>query len=251
MFELEKVGLVGVISLVLCFGCQTELQPVFESEDADDAMSALAREGIDAQKRPRDGGWRLLVPNHQEPKAAQILERKSQPQPEGDSSQWLSSRLLPSPEEGRMLLQSATERRLEDTLERLAGVVDARVHLDLPKRPRITLPGQKAPPARASLLLLVEAGGMKMDIEDVSQLVSGGVPGLSTKDVKIFVESQPAVTPPPASTMVEVGPFLVSPGTESPLRVFIITLMLVLIVASAGLIATLLKLRRLRRREAA
>ncbi len=256
MWSFRKVVFIVAWTALGSWACQVELQHELNEIDANEVIVLLESNGIKAEKTRdlENAGWMVLVSDSDRGRAWRVMQEAGLPRrsAHGFESLYPRSGLLPSPDEERVLLQAATAGEMERTLQRLEGVIDARVHLVLAPKSRLKPPGHADQHAKASVLMIVKTEYSSMDPKKVSTLVSGGVHGLDPKDVQVIIDT--AVTssskqPPPV--LVELGPFSVSATSIGPLRVFLSLLMLLVVIASCALIMTLFKLRRLRMRTAA
>jgi len=142
-------------------------------------VSSLARAQIDGKKTEQDDGkWAIAVNQLDAFKAISILNdnRLIATVSESDASVTTTSGLLPTREEERLVRQKRTSRDLERTLRSLPGVLDARVHLNLPQRdPYLTRDNPEH--SSGSVLLVIDKS---FDVTD--QSVIGLVAGASGVD---------------------------------------------------------------------
>jgi type III secretory pathway lipoprotein EscJ len=144
--------------------------------------------------------------------------------------------LLPSPSLERARLSAALAVELSLSLQHLAGVADARVHLLAPVSAPSLL-GAPAPAAKASVLLVLEANAPSVDHQAaVRALVAGAVPELAPEAVSVVQTRKPAGP----SARTAPGP---ERGSDPTLRWILLALLCSQLLGAAG---TLVLLRRLR-----
>jgi type III secretory pathway lipoprotein EscJ len=110
------------------------------------------------------------------------------------------SALVPSPAVEQARLTAALAEELSSSLRQLAGVKDARVHL-LVAAPGQGPLGEPPAPAKASVLLVLEAGTERVDEAAVRALVAGAAPGVTAEAVSVVLSRKRAAsaTPTPDS----------------------------------------------------
>ncbi|MFK7987814.1 MAG: hypothetical protein AB8I08_17485 [Sandaracinaceae bacterium] len=216
MNRFGKVGLVLGVAAALC-GCRTEVARDLSASDAEEVMLALDEAGIAAAREPSPTGgperfdvWverDALVP------AMARLREDDLPRPARPGLDATSGALLPSVAEETRRTDAAVAEELRRSIEQLAGVHRARVHVarDLSPRPL----DEAALPPRASVLLL--SRGEEPDQDAVRALVVGAVHGLRAENVAVVVEAGPERAPR-SPAQVFVGPIAVSRASAGPLR---------------------------------
>lgn len=156
--------------LLLASACREEILHDLEEMDANAVRVALDEHGIDAQKIRSGNGWVLTVPSDQAIDALALVDAKHlvrrkeayRYEPEGG--------LIKSRDERRHQQERARSAALEQTLESIPGVREARVHLTLggggSRRETGTDSGSAS-------VLLVTNNESKIDRVEVQRLVSG------------------------------------------------------------------------------
>src|SRR5690606_5365490 len=111
-----------------------------------------------------------------------------------------------------------------------------RVHLALPET-KTFLPGEPKAEARASVLLTIAADASPPDVASIQKVVAGAVEHLTEENVSVVMA--PAAAPTgPITTSTRVGPFSVSRGSATMLKMTL-ALLLLLNVALAGVVVWL------------
>ncbi len=211
---MTRFGFVWVLLLLLGVSCRTQLYRELTEEDANRVLEELARERIPARKISTDtrrGTWGVEVPDGAATRALSILGSRDvvRPRREGLSSLARGGSILPSPEEQRVRYYVALSAELERTLEALAGVQRARVHLALPGSADPFPSGAKLVPTRASVMLKVREREFDLQAEEIQSLVAGALVDMPRAEVAVVIQP---VTPSPAPDLewTELGPVLVS-----------------------------------------
>jgi type III secretion protein J len=230
-------------------GCGVELEHGLDERQANQITAILDEHGIEADKIRDEGGegWKIVVPRGALARAFPVLESYDLPKRgRRGLDEALSDRgLLPGVGEEHARLESARGAELERTLERVPGVICARVHLALPDATSLGT----QPPPRASVLLRTRGAVASADIDEaqVRALVSGAITGLKKDAIEVvFVGGQP----PTDHAKESVGPLAVSRAERGRVVAVAASGLGLLVVLGAALLLTALRLSSLRAREA-
>ncbi|MFC4822128.1 type III secretion system inner membrane ring lipoprotein SctJ [Dokdonella ginsengisoli] len=196
-------------------GCMGDWQVLYSNLDetqANEVSAALLRAGIDIDKSKADRGteWTVKVEKKDLPAAMAILDANGLPRNSHPSMGEVFKKegFVASPTEDKARYLYALSEELSDTLQRLDGVIKARVHVALPDRDLI---GGKTDSASASVVLVVAPGAHVQEREtDIKAIVKDAVEGLDNPDrvtVKFFTRAafQEAETPTASGTSVPAG----------------------------------------------
>ncbi len=244
-----------VAVMVLLTGCSEPLHHGLDEGEANAMVVALSAEGFGARKvrdPDQEGLWAVVVPEDQRVEAWGLLEREGLPRPRagGFEDFYPTSGLIPTAQEERVMLQVATSRELQASLLQVPGVVDARVHLVIPEKPRVRLRQEEGERPRGSVLVKwMDGVEPVLTPAEVQRLIAGGVEGLHAEDVEV-VYSTGAARPPPgeeatAAEVVRLGPLEVGARSQGPLKALILGMGGVIIALSAGLVYVVVARRRL------
>ncbi|MEZ4409084.1 MAG: hypothetical protein R3A52_21830 [Polyangiales bacterium] len=216
-------------------GCGGER--VVERVDASEAsrcVAALQRAGVAAEREAVEGGYAVVVPAGSVARAAavmraEVLPRAAQP---GFDALVGPRGVFETTEAARLRAEQARAGEVAETLSRMTGVLDARVHLALPEPDAL-----RETPARprASVLLVVRAGGERPDEARVRAVVAGAVQDLATDDVRVAIEVAPVA--PPAARPVRVLGVGVQEDSVATARAVFGAPWALLIMATVGVIA--------------
>ncbi len=240
-------GFRGAAALVLvvwvCVGCSARITGGLDEARANEVVAALERAGIATTKQAESGGaeptFAVEVARDELGRALTLLQESSLPRraDPGIAETYAEPSLVPSANEERARYHAAIAGELAATLERLDGVVDARVHLAMPETRELALDGSR-PPSRASVLLKTRHA-TRLDPDGVRALVAGAVDGLETSAVSVVVVSGGA-DPARAGSLARVGPFRVARGSASPLTATLVASIFIHI-ATAGVLVLLVR----------
>lgn len=183
-------------------GCAERIQHGLNEEQANEVQTILLEAGFQAKKVPEAGKkptWAIEIDGDHAQSATRVLAELGLPREKEPGLEEMREGLVPTPTQERAALLNALAGELSGTLETVAGVTVARVHLTIPQPAR---PGQVPGQAKASAFLLVRPGhgphvrGLE---EDLRRLIAGSVEGLSAENVALVVNevvsSVPAPTP--------------------------------------------------------
>lgn len=251
----RALGLLAALWLSAC-GEVAVVQGVPELE-ANRAVGALDQAGIASRKEADEGGssgaatFRVNVGPDEVARAVAVLQAHALPRREeaGFAETYGQASLVQTATEERARAAQAVAGELARSLERVDGVLDARVHLSLPDTSGLLLEGQAPPRGSASVLLRHSGATPPLSEDAVRRLVAGAVAGLRGEDVTVVLVARPL---PPASAearLAWVGPVAVARGSAGTLKALLAGA-LGLNVLLAGVLAAVLLLRR-RRDEAA
>ncbi|RME61198.1 MAG: hypothetical protein D6780_02155, partial [Candidatus Dadabacteria bacterium] len=180
---LSKIILL-VIALFL-FACKERVLHDLSETEANRLIARLHKVGVEAEKvKQADGRWAISVNEDEELKAMQYLdvlrfERK-------DSVKARAGGFITSREDQIFNLERAISRELEETVLGIKGVVDARVHLNLPRTdPILGVIDNEGQNLSGSVLLVVDQS-FSTNPEDIKRLV-GGASGVPAKNISVLV----------------------------------------------------------------
>jgi type III secretion protein J len=233
---------------MLVAGCNASVRSQLSEAQANQLIVALDAAAIAAHKvegpNAEADGYRVEVAAGELNAALRVLQQQGLPAPEppGIEAMLEPTGLVATPEEERARLSSVTAAELARSLERIDGVVSARVHLVLPGTLR-ALDTPAAPP-RAAVLIVRRAGAPPIVEHDARKLVSAAVSGLDPQAVTI-VQTQAARVEASHASTVRVGPFSVRRESAGLLRG---TLALALLLNLAMGVALIWTVRRKRAR---
>ncbi|MBO9664240.1 type III secretion inner membrane ring lipoprotein SctJ [Dokdonella sp.] len=234
-------------------GCMSDSQVLYSNLDetqANEVAAALLRMGIDVDKNKADRGteWTVKVGKKDLPSAMAILEAAGLPRSAHPSMGEVFKKegFVASPTEDKARYLYALSEELSDTLQRIDGVINARVHVALPDRDLI---GGKTDSASAAVVLVVAPGARVQEREtDIKAIVKDAVEGLDNPDrvtVKFFTRA--AFQDGAAPTAAEPSTSKDAPGDLQRFAMRMdVTRGLLIVFAGLTLLAALLLLWRSR-----
>ncbi len=158
-----------------------------------------------------------------------------------DAKSILGDSLLPSHAEEQLRKVHILETELAHTIERLNGVVEARVHLQLADRSLLSR--DRNAPSRAAIV--VSRSGESPGENTLRDLAAAAIPDLQPGGVHVFFSG---VAEPPVSTEY-VGPIEVVTSSARTAKLCLGVLLGLVLALAIGLMAAGLKLRRNRRKR--
>jgi type III secretion protein J len=227
----ERLSLVFLLLLV-CLLCacskSVDLQTGLNNSDANEIVTVLNRNGIEAQKHLAKDGVTLSVQEADISRATEAMQAAGLPRRSLSNLGQMFKRegMISTPLEERVRYIYGLSSELEFTLQQFDHVVGARVHVVLPER---IAPGEPIQPSSAAVFIKYR-GTIDEDvmIPRVRNLVAGSIPGLSGEDARskisvVLVAAEASVTPVEWTT---VGPFRVQRDSAGTLTACLISLLI-------------------------
>lgn len=238
-------------AVLLLLGCTTSVQSSLTEEQANAVVAALEREGIGARKaqaesQGENAGFEVRVSNDDAARAFNTLRDMNVAKKDraGMEELYRETGLVPTPSEDRAKWTSAVTGELEKSLEKMHGVIEARVHIAVANKEDQPLDAP-VPRPRASVLMRVEATA-RVQENDVRALVAGAVEDMNPNDVTVImnpVERHPTRGP----TFTYVGPIAVASGSAGGFKAILGGAVALHILLAGALAFVLLQKRRDRR----
>jgi type III secretion protein J len=233
-------------------GCEARLAGELSEAEANAIVVALHAQGIGAQKAREGGGadeprFSVEVAKSEAARALTILAAADLPHRDdpGIEETFGEGGLVPTATEERARYLAALGGELARTIERIDGVVDARVHVALPEAHERLL-DEAAPSPRASVLVKHRADHPPPELEAVRALVAGAVQGMDPAEIAVL--AVPAEAPGAAAApLVDVGPITVTAGSAAALKGILGGSLFLHVLLALVLVAVLRRTRRPRR----
>ena len=191
-----KVLLLIAIPLLMV-ACKTELHSGLDETEANNMVSVLVNNGIDAEKgRDKKGGkFRILVDRSQISIAVDTLRQHGLPRERFSRVDDIFKKdgLISSPLEERVRYIYALSEQVEETLSQIDGVVTSRVHVVLPENNPFS-DGVK--PSSASVFIKYLPGSQLEEIKSqIKFIVEKSIEGLTYDKVSlVMLPAKPAYT---------------------------------------------------------
>lgn len=215
----------AMLILIMFFftACKVDLYSNLQETEANEMLAICLSNGIKAEKSRGDEGWLLQVEESHLAQAVTVLKNAGYPRQEFQSmgAVFKKEGLISSPTEERIRFLYALSQELANTISRIDGVLDARVHIVLPESDPLT---DLVLQASASVFVRYREGStIEAHVPKIKELVVNGVGGLEVENVGVALfPSVPLPTQPePASAM-------------SPAAIAALVLVILLILAGAG-----------------
>ncbi len=170
--------LLVIIIAIFTSGCDEQILHDLSEQDANKVLSRLSAGELDAKKvLQSDGRWAIAVSRDSIVPALAFLDNNRvlspRTSPSGTNSK---GGFVPSREEQWFRYERSIAVSIEDSLSAMLGVLEARVHLNMPETDPL-FGSRKENTGSGSVLLVVDARYTAKD-EEISGLVSGaaGIP---------------------------------------------------------------------------
>jgi type III secretion protein J len=189
--------------LLFLAGCRTSLFEGLDEDQANRIVAALSHHGINGYKeRNADQSWNVSVDDADAVVATELASAYALPRGGHSNLGELFKRqgLISSPEEDRVLYVYGLSQELSETLEKVDGVLLARVHIVLPEKDPMDSKQETFP--SASVMMRYRSDYNLEPMRDrIRALVAGSVEGLTPARVSL--------------TLLAVTPMLSFPGSCS------------------------------------
>lgn len=194
-----RTGLISALMLVLALaGCKTELYSGLSEREANDMLSVLLANDIQASKEAvGDKGLTVQVDDDDVLYALDVLAKHGFPRETRESigQVFQKTGIMSSPFEERVRFVYALGEEVARTLTEIDGVLTARVHIVMPDEPEM---GQKAQPSSAAVFIKhVADKNLDVFAPQIRRLVANSIEGVEYDDVTVLLmvseQTQPAV----------------------------------------------------------
>ena len=206
----RAVALAGLLALA---ACQTDLYTGQTDRSVNEMIAVLANSGIEASRSPGDepGRFTLSVPRGDFARAVTILSERGLPRRDysGLGDVFTGDKIVSTPFEERARFMYALAQDITGSLTRIAGVVDASVHVNVPEEQPLS--GARVPSSASVFIYRDPAFDIESRIPTIKTLVTNVVDGLEYENVEVavFDASSPATSYHPAGRSLSV-PILAS-----------------------------------------
>ena len=270
-----KQIIVPLLFLFLAACNQFDLHHHLEEEDADEIMVLLHHNGVDARKEKEMEGqevhWKVTVPRGALPAARALLVQNNLPRRRelGLSGVYKEKGLIPTPDEQRARFLLALKGEIINSLQKLPGVVDSDVVLNVPTEDQFSLMEGELKRPTASVILRLQPGADANAVTEdkVQRFVANAVPKLDPNDVAVImtragtggtiVEGGQSVQTTPAAATVASGPreelwmiagLKMDAASRNRFRLYTLIGLGALMLLSIALIVNVVRLNRLRQK---
>lgn len=256
----RSLGLFAACFALVLFGCTMPLQHGLTEEQANEVILLFSKENITASKMKHAEGrevtWTIEINKADAPKAIELLRKHNIPprKEKGLADVYSQTGMIPTSTEEKAKFLMALSGEISQTLKRIYGVIEARVHIVMPEEKILKTPGEKQAEPTASILLITRAELLKFTrgeqqqrwirqlAEDVKLIVKGSIENLKKTNVEVVVRPAAAAFSGEPGASADSGGYTnvltlnVAPKDVMRLRV-IMGGMLFLVVLFLGLFA--------------
>ena len=175
-------------TLILVCGCDEQLVHDLNESEANRLITRLESAQIGSSKdKQADGKWTVVVAHDQYLSALKFLDQARLLKSTANVAEYQSS-MIASRDEQRFQFERALSSEIEATLMSAKGVLEARVHLNLPQVDPLLGRRLESNSGSASVLL-VSAERFELSNEEIAQLVSGAA-GINVASVSVLVSKE-------------------------------------------------------------
>jgi type III secretion protein J len=178
--------LLVLLPLLVLLGCRTSLFEGLDEDQANRIVAVLSHHGIEgAKQRNADKTWTVSVDSDDAVAATELAGAYALPRGGHTNLGELFSRqgLISNPDEDRVRFIFGVSQELSETLEKIDGVLVARVHIVQPERDPVL--GLVAPPSASVMVRYRTDYNLELMRDKIRSLVAGGVEGLTPDRVNL------------------------------------------------------------------
>ncbi|MBN3754977.1 EscJ/YscJ/HrcJ family type III secretion inner membrane ring protein [Paraburkholderia sp. Tr-20389] len=225
-----------LLPLLLLVGCKASLFESLEENQANQVIAVLSQHGIEGVKeRNADKTWNVSVDADDVVTATEITREYALPHGNHANLGDLFSRqgLISNPDEDRVRYVYGLTQELSETLEKIDGVLVARVHIVQPERDPLNR--QVTPPSASVMLRYRSDYNLEYMRDKIRGLVAGSVEGLTPDHVYLtFIPVTPIAEPVDAKGGADAH---IAAGTggsrhDATLTMIVLTVMGMLLILS-------------------
>lgn len=148
---------IAALGALLLAGCQSEILHGLSESEANDVVVMLERNHISAHKDKEEGGreitWKISVPKAHTANSMFLLKENELPRPKSAGLEIFNrGSLIPTATEERAMFLQALSGELARTLSSIDGVLDARVHINIPQQDDLADKTNRPEPSAAVLI---------------------------------------------------------------------------------------------------
>lgn len=228
--------------------------------EANEILVALQDRGISAHKlkevKSQQVTWSIQVANRDASAAQKILVENNLPHKKelGFSGICKDKGLIPTPDEEKCRKVLALKGEIINSLEKIPGVIEADVVLNLPEVSEFASETQasKRPTASAVLKVKKSPEGLEITEPKAQRFISNSVENLDPRDVSVvitYIQSPDDVNKQGgvASKLVSIAGLRMDIPSKDTFKIYALSVLILLLGVSVALVFTLLKLTSLRR----
>lgn len=203
-----RKGLVILVTAGVLSACQEEILHDLSEREANKVLSHLSAARLGASKVPQaDGRWAIAVQKDDMVSALshvdtqRVLAARKGDSPVGKGS------MIPSREDQRFRYERALSSSIEESLAAIPGVLEPRVHINVPNQDPLFL--TRDDQLGSGSVLLVVDDSFNANDDEISALVAGAA-GIARESVRVLRSRAPV----PRSSVVDESGKVASPAAE-------------------------------------
>lgn len=201
--ESLRYALAILVSTVLLTACQEEILHDLSEREANKVIRHLNVANLTSTKvQQPDGRWAIAVDRGEIVSALAHLDTQRVLSQRDGLAQPSKGSIIPSREDQRFRYERALATSIEESLAAIPGVLEPRVHINMPDQDPL-FPAHDARTGSGSVLLVVDASYGASDHE-ISALVAGAA-GISREAVRVLKSAAPTVTTFKPDELEKVG----------------------------------------------
>lgn len=251
MKSVVRHAFAGVVPAILLSACQVEIQHELSEKEANEILVLLERKGISVKKEHEEGGkeptWKISVPKAHAATAAMLLKENELPRPRTPGMEIFNKgSLIPTATEERAMYLQALQGDLSRTLSSVAGVLDARVHINIPQLDDLSDRSEKPKPTASVLVRFRSAtepgkktaSGPPLSDKQIQEIVSRAVQDLTPESVSVVMTAavMPGGTDDLAPRSVDVMGIRMDQGSVGNFRILLVVLIGIILAESGWLL---------------
>lgn len=193
--RLAKRLLLPVSLMLVLSACSIELQHSLSEQDANDIYVLLNENGIDVKKEKEEGGneptYKITVAKKDASQAAKLLREYSLPRPQAGGFNQISKGkgMIPTAVEERAMFLEAVAGEVTNALNKVDGVLEARVIVQIPEKNDLAQPEKKPLPTASAFVKFRtgDDGAPPLKEGQVKQFVATAVEDLKPENVTVIM----------------------------------------------------------------
>lgn len=240
--------LLPLLALFLVTGCSIELQHGLTEEDANEIYVLLSKNGINATKVAAGEGadmrFTIQVPKSDAAQAAELLRANSLPRPmEKGFNHFAKGSMVPTAAEERAMMLKAIAGEVSNALNKVDGVLESNVIVNIPETNDLTQPENKPMPSASVMIRYRPSleGKPPVTEKDVQTFVSSAVQELKPDRVTVLLTPglPPSAETNPESRLQDVFGLRMTAASAGQFRV-LVGIVSIFVLAMIGLSAWVL-----------
>ncbi len=258
-----KISLILFLLILAACGREPVYQDLSE-QDANEILVVLYKNGIDAQKTKveaaQEVSYTVMVTSDSIQKARKILVESNLPRKRalGFSEICKEKGLIPTPEEEKCRKLLAIKGEIINVLEKVPGVIEADVVLNIPERNEFETETQSSKKPTASVIVKARRDADLTEAR-LQRFVSNAVQEMDPRDVSViinFIEPPQEIlaqgpVPGPAAAAVgaklaTIAGLTLEENSVNRFKIYAAVMLVLLIGVSAALIINVIKLTKMR-----